>query len=280
VISRYSLLAPFSIGLLTGCANIVTGGSGGDTGVSVASGTGGNTGVSVASGTGGQSQSSSSGANPEACLMPLPSLSFELTVPGMVPSSEGVLEVEGSVQSSDHGVILIETCAPNADCASTIATVDVTENGLHTKEVPVPIGALVHVESLDISLPNPVTINNMVAHLLVQNIPTWGSQNNPISSSSRVWLSMEMREGTGGFNAFDPIVVQDDYLCGPGAPGSQAIGIDVTIDGGPLLSVGSGNRGTVDVTGVLAGHYTVENLYRFGPSGDGGPIWAYWIVGQ
>lgn len=219
------------------------------------------------------------GGNAPACVQTHESVEIALTQPdGTVVScattpidaADQKVELDGSVVAIDGGSLTIDTCPPNADCAESIAQVDVIAADL---SMPIAVGQLVHV-TVEIDMPWDCT-----SRIAIDNLPTWGGTPNP--QEARPVLLLAAGEKTT--QTLSPAFSIEKVALG--CPDPEELGADTyellfKAETGSSVELGGGALGTFEISDPsAAATYQVKDVRSFTPGGlDTDWEWAYWVV--
>jgi hypothetical protein len=183
-------------------------------------------------------------------------------------------EVSGSVMSSDNNVLTLDTCPPNADCMSNMATtVEVQAAGLGFWAPP---GAFVHLHY--VLTPQ---WGGCTAQIAVQNLPSWGGVPNPIYGDDHFYFAGS--EGTTEpvpelALAVDTLALgcTNEVGCGGVAPDMYALSFTSLTSQQPGPVVGMGDTASFWTGTQLL---EVRNLRSFQTGAcDAYWNWAWWAV--
>jgi hypothetical protein len=195
----------------------------------------------------------------------------------VLPADKPALDliIEGEVQPSSPGTLAIDPCASTADCTESVVTVTLSGQGLPSTLVPPHALVRLHYH-LD---RNPVGDGGegQATQTLVENLPTLNGATNAVSTSKRIWLVVH---GASSFETldFDPFQAESVDVCASDV--STFVGsLAVDIPGAPHVVVPEGAIRSVDATGDLEGHYTIQNTINETNVDAFGSV-GYWIVGS
>jgi hypothetical protein len=253
--------------------------------VSIASAAGCNSEVSSSSGSGGSGGGGTSGSGGsgggQACELPGPTgihwsfVSFDGTdvSPADIHASPDVdLQLDGEITKASPGVLTIDTCPPSANCLPMLSTLTlgVSDSPVVNPGMPLAHGIAtgadvrMHFQSLVKSNGESTPVRTL--HVTILNLPAWDGVENPVDTSSRLWLTVHERSADGGSNeltgAADPIAVEATELCQDELY-NTIYRLDFTMPNDPpaSLSLASGEQGTLTVSaGDHAGSYVVHDL--------------------
>ncbi len=253
--------------------------------VSVPACAGSATSGSGSGGAGGNPSTGSSGSGGNTCGN---AGSVYFSVSGNLGPSIGVggasatsaeYDINGQVKSASNTSVVIETCAPGANCDSNEVTV--TISGAVVPSTAVPVGALVRLRYFSAKpVPLDATPPGQAQDVILSNLASWGPLANPVVSNERVWFAASDRRGGVAPNppaSFFPFVVANgEAECGSASQYGNAFHFEMP--NAPPLDVHQGKQGSVDATGASAGHYVFQAFDNI--ELDTGRYSGYWVVGS
>ena len=226
----YTFPAILILGATSGCGSVITDTSSGSA-ASSASGAGGSSSNSSATAAVGSSSVTTGSGAGGSCSEPSETVTIALQGADGVnhgcgfglQNGAGDVVLQGQVAQVAPGVVVVDTCPPNANCAPTLATLSVKAPGY---ELSLPMGAFVE---LRMHVEQPMGCGS---RLLITSLPEWAGMPNPAGPLDPVLLAAS--EGLEGTFPEAPFGIDKVSVCKMGiAGGAEAFSLRFFAAGDP-----------------------------------------------